>query len=47
MRRVGKLIADGTLSSEIDTAYPLESFRAALAASVKPGRGGKVMLRFD
>ncbi|MBK6288146.1 MAG: zinc-dependent alcohol dehydrogenase family protein [Pseudomonadales bacterium] len=45
-RRVGRLIADGILSSEVGQTYPLEQFREALAQSTRPGRGGKVLLAF-
>lgn len=46
MRAVGRLIADGTLASEVGTVFPLERFREALAESLRPARGGKVLLRF-
>jgi NADPH:quinone reductase-like Zn-dependent oxidoreductase len=46
MRRVGRLIADGTLASEVGTIYPMGDFAAALRASVASARGGKVLLGF-
>ena len=45
-RKVGKLIAEGTLASEVGTIYPMAEYAAALRESVKPARGGKVLLRF-
>jgi len=47
IRRVGRLIAAGTLSSEVGKVYPVEAYREALAESLRSARGGKAMLRFD
>lgn len=47
MRRVGRLIAEGTLSSEVGTIYPMADYAAALAEATRPARGGKAMLRFS
>jgi NADPH:quinone reductase len=47
MRTVGRLIAAGVLASDVGQIYPMTEFHAALAESVRPGRGGKAMLRFD
>lgn len=46
MRRVGRLIAEGTLASDVGTIYPMSDFAAALRASVASARGGKVLLDF-
>ena len=45
-RQVGRLIAEGTLSSEVGRIYPLEQYLEALEQSTRPGRGGKVLLAF-
>ena len=47
MRTVGRLIGAGVLASAVGQVYPITDYRAALAESVRPGRGGKAMLRFD
>lgn len=38
-------IADGTLELTVDSIHPLEEMAAAAAASARPGRLGKVLLR--
>jgi NADPH:quinone reductase-like Zn-dependent oxidoreductase len=45
MRSVGQLIAAGVLSSDVGQVFAMEDFHAALAEAVRPGRGGKAMLR--
>jgi NADPH:quinone reductase len=47
LRRVGRLIAAGTLASDAGTVYPMADFAAALRESMEPARGGKVLLSFD
>jgi len=40
-----RLIGDGRLTLPVDSTHPLEDARAAVAASIRPGRVGKVLLR--
>lgn len=40
------LLRAGVLTTPVETAYPLEEFRAAVRAAEAPGRAGKVLLRF-
>jgi NADPH:quinone reductase-like Zn-dependent oxidoreductase len=47
MRAVGRLIAEGVLGAEVGQVYAMDDYAAALAESVRPGRGGKAMLRFS
>jgi NADPH:quinone reductase-like Zn-dependent oxidoreductase len=47
MRAVGRLIAEGTLASEVGQVFAMADYREALAEAVRPGRGGKALLRFD
>lgn len=47
MRAVGQRIADGTLASEVGRVFAMQDYREALAEAVRPGRGGKALLRFD
>lgn len=42
--RVAKLVADGTLRSEIEATYGLERVREALEHSERDGRNGKIVL---
>ncbi len=46
LRRVGRLLREGTLASPVGATYPLEQVREAVRAAEQPGRGGKVLLRF-
>jgi len=46
-RTVGKLIAEGTLASEVGAIYPMAEHAAALHESLRPARGGKVLLSFS
>jgi NADPH2:quinone reductase len=45
LRAVRRLTAEGLFRTEVSETYPLERVSAAVAASLKPGRTGKVMLR--
>jgi NADPH:quinone reductase-like Zn-dependent oxidoreductase len=44
-RRIGRLMRQGVLTTEVGTAYPLEEVRAAARQAAAPGRHGKVLLR--
>jgi NADPH2:quinone reductase len=46
-RRIGKLLREGTLTSEVGTSFPLAEVRAAVRQAAAPGRQGKVLLRLD
>jgi NADPH:quinone reductase-like Zn-dependent oxidoreductase len=46
-RRLSRLLADGTLATDIAGSYPLCEFRAAVQQATTPGREGKVLLRMD
>ena len=41
----GKL-ADGTLTMNIEKIYPFHEIGQALAHAARPGRSGKILLRF-
>ena len=45
LRAVKRLTAEGVFQTDVSEIYPLEQASAAVAASLKPGRTGKVMLR--
>ena len=45
-RKLGDLVADGSLSAAVERAYPLEQFREAFEQSLKPNRSGKVLFTF-
>lgn len=45
LRAVKRLTAEGVFHAEVSETYPLEQAAVAMAASLKPGRTGKVMLR--
>ena len=44
LRQVRRLMADGVFHAEVAETYPLDRVAEAVAASLKPGRTGKVML---
>jgi NADPH:quinone reductase len=44
VRRVGRLVGDGTLGTEIAATYPLTEFSQGVIAAQSPGRTGKVVL---
>jgi NADPH:quinone reductase-like Zn-dependent oxidoreductase len=44
-RRIGRLLGDGVLASDVGRAFPLEEVRAAVEQAARPGRDGKVLLR--
>jgi len=45
LRAVRRLTVEGMFHTEVGATYPLEQVNAAIAASLVPGRTGKVMLR--
>jgi NADPH:quinone reductase-like Zn-dependent oxidoreductase len=45
-RRIGRLLRQGVLATEVGTSYPLDEVRAAVRQAATPGRQGKVLLRF-
>ena len=45
MRTVGKLLSEGTVANDVGESFPLSEITAAVTASERPGRGGKVWLK--
>ena len=45
LRSVKRLMVEGIFHAEIGATYPLDQVAQAVAASLEPGRAGKVMLR--
>lgn len=45
LRAVKRLTVDGVFQTDVDAKFPLEEAARAVAASLEPGRTGKVMLR--
>lgn len=45
LRKVGKMISQGVLTSEIAVTYPLEKVSEAVRAAETPGRQGKILLK--
>ena len=45
-RKLGNLVADGSLSAAVEKVYPLEQFKEAFEQSLKPNRGGKILFKF-
>ena len=45
MRRIGRLLRGGILTSQIAATYPLSDVREAVRTAAQPGRDGKVLLR--
>jgi NADPH:quinone reductase-like Zn-dependent oxidoreductase len=44
-RRIGRLMKEGVLASEVGSTFPLDDVRAAVRQAAAPGREGKVLLR--
>ncbi|GHD42290.1 zinc-dependent alcohol dehydrogenase family protein [Streptomyces galbus] len=42
-KQIDELIADGTLSTTIEAAYPLEEYEEAVRHARRPGRSGKIV----
>ena len=45
MRKLGKLIRDGTLATPVGATYPLDQVGEAVRAAAQPAREGKILLR--
>ena len=45
-QKLGDLVADGTLSTEVEQVYPLDQFKAAFEHSLKSNRRGKILFQF-
>jgi NADPH:quinone reductase-like Zn-dependent oxidoreductase len=46
-RKIGKLLREGTLTSEVGKSFPLDEVRAAVHVAAQQGRQGKVLLRIS
>src|ERR1700732_3911505 len=44
-QKLGDLVADGSLSAEVEHVYPLDQFKEAFKQSLKSNRSGKVLFR--
>jgi NADPH:quinone reductase-like Zn-dependent oxidoreductase len=44
--KLSDLVADGTLSAEVEQVYPLEQFKTAFEHSLKSNRRGKILFKF-
>jgi NADPH:quinone reductase-like Zn-dependent oxidoreductase len=44
-RKIGKLLREGVLTSDIGASFPLEDVRSAVRQAALPGKQGKVLLR--
>ena len=47
MKRIGRLLLAGVLTSAVAATYPLEQVKEAVRAAAQPGRHGKVLLRIS
>jgi NADPH:quinone reductase-like Zn-dependent oxidoreductase len=45
-RKLGDLVADGSLSASVEHVYPLEQFTEAFAHSLRSSRNGKILFKF-
>jgi NADPH:quinone reductase-like Zn-dependent oxidoreductase len=46
-KKLGDLVADGSLSAAVEHVYPLEQFKEAFKQSLKSNRSGKILFKFD
>jgi NADPH:quinone reductase-like Zn-dependent oxidoreductase len=44
-RRIGRLLRQGVLATEVGASFPLDEVGAAVRQAAAPGRAGKVLLR--
>jgi NADPH:quinone reductase-like Zn-dependent oxidoreductase len=44
-RRIGRLLREGVLTSDVGATFPLDQVREAVRQAAQPGRQGKVLLR--
>ena len=45
-RKLGDLVADGSLSAAVERVYPLDQFKEAFTQSLKSNRSGKILFKF-
>jgi NADPH:quinone reductase-like Zn-dependent oxidoreductase len=45
-RKLGDLVAQGSLSAAVEHVYPLDHFKDAFKHSLKPNRSGKILFEF-
>jgi NADPH:quinone reductase-like Zn-dependent oxidoreductase len=45
-QKLGDLVADRSLSAEVEQVYPLERFKEAFEQSLKSNRRGKILFKF-
>src|SRR6476660_1474559 len=45
-RKLGDLVAQGSLSAAVEHVYPLDQFKDAFKHSLKPNRSGKILFKF-
>jgi NADPH:quinone reductase-like Zn-dependent oxidoreductase len=45
-RKLGQLVADGSLSAVVERVYPLDQFKEAFERSLKSNRSGKILFEF-
>ena len=45
-QKLGDLVADGSLSAEVEHVYPLDRFKEAFKQSLKSNRSGKILFQF-
>src|SRR4029453_3317987 len=45
-RKLGQLVADGSLSAAVERVYPLGQFKEAFERSLKSNRSGKILFEF-
>ena len=45
-QKLGDLVADGSLSAQVEHVYPLEQFKEAFKQSLKSNRSGKILFEF-
>jgi len=45
-RKLGDLVAQGSLSAAVEHVYPLDHFKDAFKHSLKPNRSGKILFKF-
>jgi NADPH:quinone reductase-like Zn-dependent oxidoreductase len=46
-QKLADLVADGSLSAAVEQVYPLNQFKQAIDRSLKSGRNGKILFKFD
>jgi NADPH:quinone reductase-like Zn-dependent oxidoreductase len=46
-QKLGDLVADGSLSAAVEQVYPLDQFKEAFQQSLRSGRSGKILFKFE